>query len=147
MCPILRCPAISQWPLISHTGGEISVLTRQHIIAIAAKCSQRLNLLKAVCGTTWGHNSKTLLITYKALVETVMSYAAAVWFPNSKPTNIEKLQFIQNAAMRLITGYHKAASIDHLLTETKMRPVAEHLSPSVPSFWRTASDLLTRHTR
>jgi hypothetical protein len=76
----------------------------------------------------WGHDSKTLLITYKALVETVMSYAAAIWYPNSKPSKIEKLQFIQNVAIRLITGCHKAASIGHLLTETKMMPVAEHLS-------------------
>jgi hypothetical protein len=75
-----------------------------------------------------GAMTARLLITYKALVKTVMSYAAAIWFPNSKPTNIEKIQFIQNAAMWLITGCHKAASIDHLLTETKMMPVAEHLS-------------------
>jgi hypothetical protein len=46
-----------------------------------------------------------------------MSYVAVVWYLNSKPSNIEKLQFILNLAMRLITGCHKAASIDHLLTE------------------------------
>ena len=89
---------------------------------------QRLNLLKAVCGSTWGHDKQTLLITYKALVESVMSYAAAIWYPNSKPSNVEKLQFIQNSAMRLITGCHKASSIDQLLTESKLMPVAEHLS-------------------
>ena len=57
-----------------------------------------------------------------------MSYTAAIWYPNSKPSNVEKLQFIQNSAMRLITGCHKASSIDHLLTESKLMPVAEHLS-------------------
>jgi hypothetical protein len=45
-----------------------------HILAIVAKCSQRLNLLKAVCGSTWGHDKQMLLITYKALVESVISY-------------------------------------------------------------------------
>jgi hypothetical protein len=66
-------------------------------------------------------------ITYKALVDSVFSYAAAVWFPNCKSSNVEKLQFIQNTAMRLITGCHKASSIDHLLAETKMMRVSEHL--------------------
>jgi hypothetical protein len=30
--------------------------------------------------------------------------------------------------MRLACGCHKATSIDHLLTESKLMPVAEHLS-------------------
>jgi hypothetical protein len=119
---------LNQFPTILGVTFDPQYTFRNHILNISAKCSQRLNLLKAVCGTSWGHDRQMLFITYKALVESVMSYAAAVWYPNSKPTNVEKLQFIQNAAMRLITGCHKAASIDHLLSETKMMPVAEHLS-------------------
>jgi hypothetical protein len=101
---------------------------KDHVAAIAAKATQRINILKAVCGSSWGHDKETLMITYKALVDSVFSYAAAVWFPNCKPSNVEKLQFIQNSAMRLVTGCHKASSIDHLLMETKMMRVSEHLS-------------------
>jgi hypothetical protein len=78
---------------------------REHILVIAAKATQRISILKAVCRSTWGHNKETLLITYKALVESVFSYAASVWYPNHKPTNVDKLQFIQNTAMHLITGF------------------------------------------
>jgi hypothetical protein len=104
---------------------------KDHVAAIAAKAMQRLNILKAVCSSAWGHDKETLLITYEALIDSVFSYAAAVWFPNCKPSNVEKLQFIQNSAMRLVTGCHKASSnssIDHLLTETKMMRVSEYLS-------------------
>jgi hypothetical protein len=101
---------------------------RNHLLDIAAKASQCLNILCAVCGFNWGHNKETLLLTYRALMELVMSYDCAVWFPNSKPTNIQKLQFTQNAAMRLITGCHKAAPVDHLHVETKLMPVADHLA-------------------
>jgi hypothetical protein len=38
------------------------------------------------------------------------------------------MQFIQNAALRLITGCHKASNISHLHAEAKLLPVAEHLS-------------------
>jgi hypothetical protein len=55
---------------------------KDHVVAIAAKATQRLNILKAVCGSTWGHDKETLLITYKALVDSVFSYAVAVWLPN-----------------------------------------------------------------
>jgi hypothetical protein len=95
---------------------------------IAAKASRHLNLLKAVSGSSWGHDKETLLMTCKALVESVYSYHAAIWFPNCKPTNVAKLQFIQNAAIRLITGCYKATFIAHLRDETKLLPVAEHLT-------------------
>jgi hypothetical protein len=36
--------------------------------------------------------------------------------------------------MRLIKGCHKATSIDHLLTESKLMPVAEHLSKLCAQF-------------
>lgn len=100
----------------------------KHILDIAAKASQRLNLMKALSGTSWGHNQETLLLTFKALVESVFSFATAVWFPNCKSYKIAKLQTLQNQAMRLNTGCHKATSVDHLHAETKLMPVNEHLS-------------------
>jgi hypothetical protein len=90
--------------------------------------SQRKNLLKAVSGSDWGHDKETLFLTYKALVESVFSFCVGIWFPNCKPSNIARLQIIQNAAMRLMTGCHMASSVAHLHAETKLMPVDEHLS-------------------
>jgi hypothetical protein len=81
------------------------------VMDIYARACQCLNILGAVSGSSWGHHKETLLLTYQALVESVLNYACAVWYPNAKSTNIQKLQFVQNAAMRLITGCHKASSI------------------------------------
>jgi hypothetical protein len=99
----------------------------QHIDNICAKAFQCLKILKAVCGSSWGHDEETLL-TYKALVESVFSYAAAVWFPNAKPSNTAKLQFMQNSAMHLITSCHRASAITHFHAEMQLLPVVEHLS-------------------
>jgi hypothetical protein len=99
----------------------------QDILAITAKATQRLNILKDDCGSSWGHNKETLLVTYRALVESFFNYATAIWFPDTKTSNIAKLQFIQFSAMHLITGCHKLSSIAHLHAETKLLPVAEHL--------------------
>jgi hypothetical protein len=40
---------------------------------------------------------------------------------------IKKLQWKQNAAMRIITGAHKMSSQDHLLAETQLLLVSAHL--------------------
>jgi hypothetical protein len=58
---------------------------------LETKSLQRKNLLKAVSGSDWSHDKETLLLTYKALVESVFSFYAAIWFPKCKPFNIARL--------------------------------------------------------
>jgi hypothetical protein len=115
-------------PKILGVTWDVMFCFHKHVADLVVKAWQRLNLMKAVCGSSWGHNKETLLLTFRAFVESVFSFASPIWFPNYKPSNIQKLQVIQNAAMRLITGCLKASSIDHLHCETKLMPVAEHLS-------------------
>ena len=117
-----------------------------HIQAVCERARSRLNVLKSLAGSTWGQQKETLLITYKALIKSVLSYAAPIWFPNSSTTAIGKLQSIQNSALRIATGSHKMASVSHLHSETEILPVADSLSllcrqflasalrPSHPSF-------------
>lgn len=98
---------------------------------MCSKGCQRVNLMKADEpdeSSSWGHNKKTLIITYKTFVKSVFNFGAPIWFPNAKPSNIEKLQIIQNTAMRLITGCHKASPIEHLHTECKLMPVINHFT-------------------
>ena len=70
--------------------------------------------------TNWGQQKETLLLTYKALGRSIANYAAPVWSTNASDTSLEKIQRIQNEALRIITGSHKMSSIDHLHSETKM---------------------------
>jgi len=57
----------------------------------------------------------------------LIMYAAPIWFPNTSPSLIQKLQTIQNFALRIDTGCKKLTSIDHLHEETEMLPVQNHL--------------------
>ena len=43
------------------------------------------------------------------------------------PTNIAKLQVVQNRCLRIATGSHMASSIDHLHSEAGVLPVQDHL--------------------
>jgi hypothetical protein len=100
----------------------------RQVSCLKTKFPQSKNLVKAVSGSDWGHDKGTLLPTYRALVESVYTFCAPIWFPNCKPSNITRLQIIQSAAMRLMTGCHMASSIAHLHSETSLLPVKEHLS-------------------
>jgi hypothetical protein len=120
--PLCRTPKI--------LGVTIDTMFRfsHHVAAIAAKALQLLKLLKAASGFSWGHDKETLGITYRVLIKSVFNFAGPVYFPSCKASNTATLQRIQSAALRPITGCHLATSVTHLHTETKLMPVAEHLS-------------------
>ena len=67
-------------------------------------------------------------MTYKALERSIANYAAPVWSTNDSESNIGKIQRAQNEALRIITGSHKMASIDHIHSETKMIQVENHMN-------------------
>ena len=117
----------------------------QHAAMVARKASSRLKVLRALSDSDFGKDKECLLITFKTFLRPLFDYAAPVVFPNMSPTSILRLQRIQNKALRLITGCHTAAAVDHLHDECRVLPVKEHmrllsaqflagaLSPSHPS--------------
>ena len=95
---------------------------------MAKGAAERLKVVKALAGTSWGQDSETLLLSYKVLVRTKLDYAAPIWTPNVKPTTTNRLQSIQNSALRLVSGSHKMASENYLHSDTKLLPVRDHLN-------------------
>ena len=99
----------------------------KHVEEIEEKAKQRLTILKALTGTTWGQQKETIIATNKSLIESLFSFAAPIWYPNASRTSIQKLQTIQNSALRLATGCLMMTSIDHLHMEAELMTVREHL--------------------
>ena len=115
----------------------------KHVEAILAKAKKRLQLLKALAGTNWGHSKETLLATYKAILQPLFTFAAPIWYPNTHSSHIDKLQRIQTAAMRILTGNHGIVTVSHLQWETKLLPIDLHLRMLCQQF--TASALRPHH--
>ena len=65
--------------------------------------SRRLSLMKKLAGTKWGADRRILRQVYTGNVRPVMEYGAAVWATAAK-TNTERLDRVQNAGLRIITG-------------------------------------------
>ena len=49
------------------------------------------------------------------------------WSPNASETNIDKLQIVQNTALRIATGCTHDTNTQHLHDETNVLPIHQHL--------------------
>ena len=99
-----------------------------HIDSIVERSASRLNILKALAGTSWGHQKETLRVTYNAMIKPIFTYACPIWFPHTSDTNISRLQSVQNKALRIISGSVQTSSVDHLHAECGVLPVKNELS-------------------
>ena len=98
-----------------------------HIQNIATHAQKPLQVIKALTGTTWGKQKETLVATYKAVMRPTLEYASSIWSPMASPTSINKLQVMQNAALRACTGCTHDTNIQHLHDETNILPIQKHL--------------------
>ena len=67
------------------------------------------------------------MATYKAVMRPALEYASSIWSPLASSTSINKLQVMQNAALRTATGCTRDTHIQHLHDETLILPIHEHL--------------------
>jgi hypothetical protein len=119
--PLNKCPKI-----LSITW-DTQLTFSNHINDVVARASRRLQILKALAGTSWGQCKETLLLTFKLLIRPLIDYGCAIWYPNASATSIKKLQTIQNAALHIVTGCHLMTPIEGLHSKVKEMMVKDHL--------------------
>ena len=98
-----------------------------HIHNISVQAHKPLQIIKALTATGWGKQKETLMATYKAVLRPALEYASSVWSPIASSTSINKLQVMQNAALRTATGCTQDTNIQHLHDETRA-PTAPRLT-------------------
>ena len=98
----------------------------EHIRQTIKKCNNKLNVLKSLAGSSWGQEKETIISTYKTVIRSTLEYAAPIWTPSLCETMWNKMQVVQNKALRIATGCHTMASSAHLHQECNMLPVKDH---------------------
>ena len=74
-----------------------------HIHNISVHAHKPLQIIKTLTETDWGKQNETLMASYKAVVKPALEYASSIWLPLASSTSINKLQVMQNAALRTAT--------------------------------------------
>ncbi|GFS02406.1 ribonuclease H [Elysia marginata] len=96
---------------------------RKHVDKIKEKANKRLNVLRCLSGKSWGADEEDLRIVYLAYIKSAIDYASNAWYPCLAKDSRQKLETVQNAAARTITGCTKNTNTKLLLNEAKLLPL------------------------
>ena len=93
-----------------------TLIWKQHINKIVKICTGRLNILRALTGTSWGADRNMILNMYKAFIRSKISYGITA-VASASNTRLKKFERIQSAALRIVLGARKTSPIDSLQVE------------------------------
>ena len=105
---------------------KLTYSTHIHNIS-AVQAHKPLQIIKSLTATGCGKQKETLMATYKVVMRPALEYVSSVWSPIASSTSINKLQVMQNAALRTATGCTQDTNIQHLHDETLTLLIHEHL--------------------
>ena len=107
----------------------------------STKTSKTLSILQALTAPSWVKQKQTTTDTYKAITRPIVEYAKyglcgiwTIWSPTISQTNTDKLQTIQDKALRIATGCIQDNNTQHLHEENHIIPVKEHLTLHTTQF-------------
>ncbi|GFO36149.1 reverse transcriptase-like protein [Plakobranchus ocellatus] len=95
---------------------------RRHIEEVANSVRERIRILQKLDGTNWGVTPKSLRTIYVSFTRAVLEYANPVLNLASR-TSLEKLDRVQNAALRLVLGALRSTPIAILELATGFEPL------------------------
>ena len=99
---------------------------KAHIDDLTIQANQRLNIMRALAGTSWGAERELLLRIYTTYVRPKILYGATA-FTSASETRLDELEKIQNSALRIATGARKTSPIAALQVEANIPPLKLHM--------------------
>ena len=98
---------------------------QKHTSALKTKCKEAHNLIVVVAHLKWGGGRDILLMLYQAIVRSKLEYGCIVNSTASN-TNVQQLDSIHNAVLRLALGAFCTNSVSSIYEEASEAPLEEH---------------------
>ena len=95
---------------------------RHHIDNVRHRMWLRINAIKAISGRNLGMQSKTLIHLYKMWIRPIALYGAPAYYSAAKK-HINKIQVIQNSALRIALRRTRRTHIEDLHQEGSLTPL------------------------
>jgi ribonuclease HI len=112
----------------------------KHINETADKASRFLNVLKVLAGSSWGVHPKHLRRIYMAVIRSRLDYASFL-FDDGANCHTNKLDIIQNQAMRVVGGFVKTTPIHVMESELFLQPLFVRRQYLGGKFWFKSKSL------
>ena len=113
---------------------------RPHVSEVNARAKSRLNVMRALSSSKFGHSCESQTALYKQFIRPVLEYASPAWSPNLAQSHMATLQRTQNSALRIATGCVRSTPVAHLHSETRVLPLKEHTNMRGLQFFAAASN-------
>ena len=111
----------------------------RHTDIICNEGLQRQNILRALAGSTWGADRDLMLSFYTSYIRPKLLYGIAA-VASASTTNMDRLERIQNSAIRLAIGARNTSPIAALQAEADLPPLQELIAETTcRTFFRMAS--------
>ena len=107
----------------------------KHLETIICKGKKRINIMKCMAGKDWGSSMEDQRKVYLQYVRTVLEYASEGWSLWLAPTNMQKLERVQNEALRTASRLAKGCPVDFLRLETNVEPLELRLQKNDEILW------------
>ncbi len=95
---------------------------KAHVEDLKIRCQKALNVIKMVAHRNWGADRKHLKLLYGSLIRSKIDYGA-VLYDSAKKLELQKLNTVQNSAIRLITGVMYTSPIPSMHVESNVLPL------------------------
>ncbi|KZR96395.1 Uncharacterized protein APZ42_009289, partial [Daphnia magna] len=119
---------------------DYKLLWKEQIEQVIAKCMRVKNLLKVLTNTKAGPSTPTLILLFKSLVQSIIDYGL-IAYGNTSKTNLEKLDIVHRAIIRIILGSKISTPKEILYAESDTAPIATRRK------WLTRKYLINLSTR
>ncbi|GFW00920.1 reverse transcriptase domain-containing protein [Trichonephila clavipes] len=94
----------------------------KHIKQTTNKALGKLNILRKLCGTSWGSRPQTLKSTFCTVIRAVLEYATTIWTPASFSVKW-KLDSVQHRASKIIIGAVSSTNNEKAVQECGLPPL------------------------
>ena len=111
-----------------------------HFDKLICRCNNDLNLMRMVSGTSFGADKKTLLTIYMSLIRSKLDYGCQAYM-SASPTQLARLDKIQNNALRIATGAYKSTSVQTMEVECNIMPLSLRREEFALKYWARSSPL------
>jgi ribonuclease HI/exonuclease III len=126
--------AVQEYKFLGITVGN-DLRFGKHIEIITAKCRKRVNIIKCLATKSWGNSLETQRSLYIQYVRSAMEYGSSSWRGWVADCQIDKLQRIQNEALRAVVGLASTCPVDLLHLESGIEPIKDRLDKNDEITW------------
>lgn len=105
-----------------------------YIENLVAQATKGLNLMRSLCGTSWGSQLPSMMNIYHAHVMSRMLYAAPI-LVHVPPGLINKLRIVQTKALRIALGVSSTTPVLSTLAETGQLPIQDIIKTRAASYY------------